>query len=54
MPQLDTIFISLIFPWTWTMIILLMKKTVTIRMTLPPKNFSHMKFNKQTLTLTWT
>nr|YP_009254172.1 ATP synthase F0 subunit 8 [Rhabdophis tigrinus]ANC62858.1 ATP synthase F0 subunit 8 [Rhabdophis tigrinus] len=54
MPQLDTIFISLIFSWTWTMIYFMVKKTSTIRMTLPPKIFSHTKFNKQTLTLPWT
>nr|YP_010140421.1 ATP synthase F0 subunit 8 [Pseudagkistrodon rudis]QQK90411.1 ATP synthase F0 subunit 8 [Pseudagkistrodon rudis]QYC94121.1 ATP synthase F0 subunit 8 [Pseudagkistrodon rudis] len=54
MPQLDTIFISTIFLWTWMMLILLMKKIVSMSMVSPPKNLSYMKFNKQTLTLPWT
>nr|YP_010722186.1 ATP synthase F0 subunit 8 [Hebius metusium]WDV09942.1 ATP synthase F0 subunit 8 [Hebius metusium] len=52
MPQLDTIFISLVFLWTWFMLHLIMKKVNTFPMTAGPKN-THTTHNKQTPILPW-
>nr|QJX65637.1 ATP synthase F0 subunit 8 [Hebius optatus] len=54
MPQLDTIFISMIFPWTWFTLYLIMKKINTFLMTTGPKNKTHAAHNKQTPALPWT
>nr|YP_010610932.1 ATP synthase F0 subunit 8 [Hebius craspedogaster]WAP91766.1 ATP synthase F0 subunit 8 [Hebius craspedogaster] len=54
MPQLDTIFISLTFLWTWFMLHLTMKKINTFLMTTGPKNNMYTSYNKQTPTLPWT
>nr|YP_010127260.1 ATP synthase F0 subunit 8 [Opisthotropis guangxiensis]QPO84664.1 ATP synthase F0 subunit 8 [Opisthotropis guangxiensis] len=53
MPQLDTIYIFLIFMWTWLMLHLTVKKINTFLMTTGPKKLD-IKNKKQMQTLPWT
>nr|YP_009250809.1 ATP synthase F0 subunit 8 [Ptyas mucosa]AMY15596.1 ATP synthase F0 subunit 8 [Ptyas mucosa]ANO44259.1 ATP synthase F0 subunit 8 [Elaphe carinata] len=50
MPQLDTIYILMIYMWTWTMLYLMMQKIKTTLMTANPMIYPT---PKSTITLQW-
>nr|YP_009749595.1 ATP synthase F0 subunit 8 [Opisthotropis latouchii]QII91729.1 ATP synthase F0 subunit 8 [Opisthotropis latouchii] len=54
MPQLDTIYLLMIFLWTWLMLYLTTKKINMFLMTTGPKKQPNTKNKKQTPTLLWT
>nr|YP_001434505.1 ATP synthase F0 subunit 8 [Pantherophis slowinskii]ABF29851.1 ATP synthase F0 subunit 8 [Pantherophis slowinskii] len=51
MPQLDTVYILMIYLWTWTMLYLMMQKIKTILMTTNPTTPSAPMTS--TFTLSW-
>nr|CAL69861.1 ATPase subunit 8 [Pantherophis guttatus guttatus] len=51
MPQLDTVYILMIYLWTWTMLYLMTQKIKTILMTTNPTTYSAPKTS--TSTLSW-
>nr|YP_010401499.1 ATP synthase F0 subunit 8 [Trimerodytes annularis]UQT67995.1 ATP synthase F0 subunit 8 [Trimerodytes annularis] len=54
MPQLDTIFITITFVWTWTTLCLTVKKINTFIMVTGPKKQPSTKNMKQVPVLPWT
>nr|YP_010990128.1 ATP synthase F0 subunit 8 [Bungarus multicinctus]WOV69003.1 ATP synthase F0 subunit 8 [Bungarus multicinctus] len=54
MPQLSTIYIFLIFSWTWLMLCLIMQKINTILMNKTPMNTLYTKPINLSPILPWT
>nr|YP_010043930.1 ATP synthase F0 subunit 8 [Sinomicrurus macclellandi]QPF22086.1 ATP synthase F0 subunit 8 [Sinomicrurus macclellandi] len=54
MPQLNTIYIFLIYIWTWLMLHLIMQKTKALSINKTQATMLNTKLQKLTLTPPWT